>query len=85
MVSDEAFTLTTGAIEEETKIGENTERANTQLYSVKLKVISDKRKVRKFFLRTPKERQAFINAILKAQGFNSQLEQYTIKQEIERT
>ena len=37
------------------------------------------------FLRTKKERATFISAILKAQGYNSQLEQYTIKAEIERT
>ena len=52
---------------------------------VKLKVISDKRKVRKVFLRTEKERAAFISAIIRAQGYNTQLDQYTIKGVMERT
>ena len=52
---------------------------------MKLKVKSDKRKVRRIFLRTKKESEAFINAILKAQGYASQLMQYRIKREIERT
>ena len=52
---------------------------------MKLKVKSDKRKVRRIFLRTKKESEAFINAILKAQGYASQLMQYRIKGEIERT
>ena len=52
---------------------------------MKLKVNKDKRKVRKFFLRTQQDRAALINAIVRAQGYNSQLEQYTIKADIERT
>ena len=52
---------------------------------VKLKGISDKRKVRKVFLRTEKERAAFISAIIRAQGYNTQLDQYTIKGVMERT
>ena len=50
---------------------------------VKLKLISDK--VRKVFLRTEKERAAFINAIIRAQGYNTQLDQYTIKGVMKRT
>ena len=46
---------------------------------------SDNRLVRKIFLRTQEERTAFILAILKAQGFNSQLEQYEELQVIEKT
>ena len=40
---------------------------------------------RRILLRTPDERTAFIRAILKAQGFASQLEQYEVLSEIERT
>ena len=50
---------------------------------VKLKLISDK--VRKVFLRTEEERAAFISAIIRAQGYNTQLDQYTIKGVMERT
>ena len=37
------------------------------------------------FFRSQEERAAFINAVLKAQGLNSQLDQYTIKSLIEET
>ena len=41
--------------------------------------------VRKIFLISLKERNAFIQAILEAQGFASQLEQYEVLSEIERS
>ena len=50
---------------------------------VKLKLISDK--VRKVFLRTEEERAAFISAIIRAQGYNTQLDQYTIKGVMKKT
>ena len=52
---------------------------------MKIKVNSESRKVRKLFFRSQEERTAFINAVLKSQGLNSQLDQYTIKSEIEKT
>ena len=61
---------------EESKVKAGTDN-NMQLYYVsKIRMSSDNRLVRKIFLRTQEERTAFILAILKAQGFNSQLEQY---------
>ena len=52
---------------------------------MKIKVNSESRKVRKVFFRSEEERAALISAVLKAQGLNSQLDQYTIKSEIEET
>ena len=56
-----------------------------KLYVVKLRVNRDWNRVRKFFLDTLQERAALINAILKAQGYGSELEQYTIRAELVRT
>ena len=57
---------------------------NQKVYTVKLKINKDKKKVRKIFLRSKRERTAFVSAIIKAQGYTSQLEQYRIKSELER-
>ena len=43
------------------------------------------KRVRKILLRNPNDKIAFIRAILEAQGFASQLEQYEILSEIERS
>ena len=81
-ISNEIKEQTAEATNEESKANQNNSK---KLFTVKLKVKSDKRKVRRIFLRTKKESEAFINAILKAQGYASQLMQYRIKGEIERT
>ena len=60
--------------------GFNKARNSTVKYQIiKLKVINNSRRVHKIFFGTPIERKAFVNTLLKAQGFNSQLEQYEIK------
>ena len=51
-------------------------------------VVKLKRQVKntlKVYLKTKNQRAAFVNAILKAQGYNSELDQYTIGNLIERT
>ena len=55
------------------------------MVKLKIKINSDRRKIHKIFLRTKQESVAYMNAILKAQGYGSPLEQYTITEEIERT
>ena len=55
------------------------------LYLVKIRMSGNSGKVRRIFLSTQEESTAFIDAIIKAQGFNSQLEQYEVLREIERT
>ena len=69
---------------EESKI-EPSENSDKTLYLVKIRISSNSGKVRRIFLSTQRERTAFIDAIIKAQGFNSQLDQYEVKREIERT
>ena len=48
-----------------------TKNTKKRLYPVKLKASVNEKKVRKVFLRSKDERAAFINTILKAQGYNS--------------
>ena len=68
---------------EESKIDSAANDETTQLYLVKIRLAN--KNIRKIFLRSPEERMAFIQAILEAQGFASQLEQYEVLIEIERS
>ena len=52
---------------------------------MKLKIHKDKKRVRKFYLRTQEDRTALVQAIIQAQGYASQLEQYTIEDVIDRS
>ena len=61
------------------------EESKDLMHYVKLKMNNDSKGVRKVYLNTLADRTAFINAILKAQGFNSPLEQYDIQTRIHET
>ena len=52
---------------------------------MKLKIHKDKKRVRKFYLRTQEDRTALVQAIIQAQGYASQLEQYTIEDVLDRS
>ena len=53
------------------------EETKVILYPIKLKMNNTKgNKVRKVLINSPKRKTEFINAILQAQGINSQLSQY---------
>ena len=59
---------------EENKARSPAKKLAKRVFQVKLRVNSDRRQVRKYYLQTKEERAMFINAILNAQGLDTPLE-----------